>query len=145
MQELQHTLKQSAEVEQERDRILRLIGKLRNITIAVQIAPFAYTFIYIISLVLYLFVTEDVACILDTIAYISPVTVIIFLIESRILEMCRWHKRACILPIITQIPALIDTYIYELSEVAALINISTILLMSILLLIAAHHVFFGTN
>lgn len=55
-----------------RDAIKYVVSKLRAITLAVQIIPFAYTSIYIITLILYLFASEEVLTILDTLLYVSP-------------------------------------------------------------------------
>lgn len=86
--------------EQEIGQIKYLIGKLRYITLAVQILPFVYSFFYILSLVMYLICDESVLRILDTLFYVSPIVVGGFLVESHILKLCKWHKSACILPIL---------------------------------------------
>lgn len=124
-----------------RDAIKYVVSKLRAITLAVQIIPFAYTSIYIITLILYLFASEEVLTILDTFLYVSPIIIICMIVESKVLKLCRWHKTACTLPAIPQINIIIDRYIYEFSIRAEIIHLSIILLMSILLLIAAYNVF----
>ena len=126
---------------EDRDAIKYVISKLRAITLAVQIIPFAYTFLYIITLILYLFASDTVLTILDTLLYVSPIVVVCSLIQSRVLKLCRWHRTACILPAVPQINILTDRYIYEFSVRAELAHISIILLMSVLLLIAAYNVF----
>ena len=127
--------------EQAAGQIKRLINKLRYTTLAVQIAPFAYSALYIITLVLYLFCPEPVLMVLDTLFYVSPITVCILLILSRILECCIWHKSACILPLLPQILVFIDRHIVELTEAESYIAIITPILLSILLLFAAYNVF----
>lgn len=124
-----------------RDAIKYVVSKLRAITLAVQIIPFAYTSIYIITLILYLFASEEVLTILDTFLYVSPIIIICMIVESKVLKLCRWHKTACTLPAIPQINIIIDRYIYEFSIRAEIIHLSIILLMSILLLIASYNVF----
>lgn len=126
---------------EDRDAIKYVISKLRAITLAVQIIPFAYTSIFIITLILYLFASDTVLTILDTLLYVSPLVVVCTLIQSSVLKLCRWHKTACILPVVPQINILADRYIYEFSVRAELLHVSVILLMSILLLIAAYNVF----
>lgn len=121
--------------------IKRLIRKLRNVTLAVQIMPFAYAGLYIIALVMYLFASEETMTILDTLLYVSPVVVVGNLILSRILELCRWHKASCILPIVPQINIVIDRYIYEFSVYAEMAHLIMVITMSVLLLIAAYNVF----
>ncbi len=126
---------------EDRDAIKYVISKLRAITLTVQIIPFAYTFLYILTLILYLFASEPVLSVLDTLLYISPIVVVFSLIQSRVLKLCRWHKTACILPVVPQVNILLDRYIYEFSVRAELVHISVVLLMSILLLVAAYNVF----
>lgn len=127
--------------EQEVGRIKYLIGKLRSITLTVQIAPFVYTLFYIVILFTYPYCTESVSKLLDTLFYVSPTTVAIFLVESRVLKLCRWHRRACAIPILPQISVFIDYYIMRLTEVEVYIYYGILLAMLILLLIAAYNVF----
>lgn len=127
--------------EQRVDSIKYLVSKLRYITLAVQIMPFVYSFIYILCLVAYLFCSEPILVLLNTLSYVSPVVIIGFLIESKILKLCKWHKTVCILPILPQILVFVDYYIIELTEIEAYIAIATPIALSILLLIAAYNVF----
>lgn len=127
--------------EQEIGQIKHLINKLRYITLAVQVLPFIYSFLYILSLFLYLICGEPTLRILDTLFYISPIVVCGFLIESHILKLCTWHKTACILPILPQITVFTDVYIIELTSIEAHLAIITPIVLSVLLLIAAYNVF----
>lgn len=114
---------------------------MRSITITVQVIPFAYTLLYILTLILYLFASDSVLTILDTLLYVSPVVIVFNLIESRVLKLCRWHRTACVLPAFPQINLFVDKYIYEFSVRAEIAHISVIILMSVLLLVAAYNVF----
>lgn len=104
--------------------------------------PFAYALLYICALVMYLFASDSVITILDTLLYVSPIVVVGNLIESKILELCNWHKTACILPLFPQINILIDRYFYEFSVNAVKAHLIMVIIMSVLLLIAAYNVFF---
>lgn len=126
---------------EDRDAIKYVISKLRSITITVQVIPFAYTLLYILTLILYLFASDLVLTILDTLLYVSPVVIVFNLIESRVLKLCRWHRTACVLPAFPQINLFVDKYIYEFSVRAEIAHISVIILMSVLLLVAAYNVF----
>lgn len=64
------------------------------------------------------------------------------LIESRVLKLCKWHKTACVLPLIPQIPIIINNYFVELTDYEVRIFLVCILSMSVLLLVAAYKVFF---
>ena len=123
------------------NRIKYLIGKLRAITLAAQIIPFVYSALYIFGTVLYVTAGENVIRVADTMFYVSPTIVAAFLVESRILKLCRWHRRACALPLIPQIAVFIDYHIASLGNVVAYIAILIPALMAILLLIAAYNVF----
>lgn len=118
-----------------------LVKKLRYVTLAVQLMPFIYTVPYIISIVASYSLSYDAARIFDTLFYVSPVTVCSFLVLSRLLRLCRWHRTACILPLLPQFVSFIDYYIIELTEVAAQVNIILFGSMAVLLLIAAYNVF----
>lgn len=131
--------------ERDVSQIQYVIGRLRTITRTVQIISFVYTGVYILSLILYLFVSESVCCVLDTLFYTSPLIICLLLVESKILKLCRWHKIACILPLIPQIALLVDSFVVELSEVAVVVNIITSALMLILFVIAAYKVFIANG
>lgn len=127
--------------EQGRDSIKYVISKLRYITLTVQIMPFVYTGLYILTMVLYMFVSENARFVLDTLFYVSPIVIAGMLVESKILKLCKWHKTACILPIIPQITVFIDYHIISLTAIEAYVAIALPTAMSILLLIAAYNVF----
>lgn len=127
--------------DQRVDKIKYLVDKLRYITLCVQILPFIYTGLYLMTMVLYLFVPESVCSILDTLFYVSPVVILGFLAESRILKLCKWHKTACILPLFPQAIVLTDSHIISLIKYEAYIVIVTPIVLCLLLLIAAYNVF----
>ena len=118
-----------------------LVSTLRHVTTAVQVVPFVYVALYILTLVSYNFISEDAQTLMDTLFYVSPVTVLAFLFLSRVLRLCKWHRRAVVLPLIPQVVSFLDYYIIDLSEVAVRVNFYVILSMSVLLLIAAYNVF----
>ena len=118
-----------------------LVKKLRYVTLAVQLMPFIYTVPYVVSIIASYFLSYDSARIFDTLFYVSPVTVGAFLVLSKLLRLCRWHKTACILPLLPQVVSFIDYYIIELTEVAAQVNIILFGSMALLLLVAAYNVF----
>lgn len=127
--------------EQEVGRIKYLIEKLRSITLTVQVSPFAYTLLYIIILFLYPRCKESVLNTLDTLFYVSPLMVAMFLIESKVLKLCKWHKTACVIPIIPQVFVFVDRHIIRLTAIEVRMHYWLLFSMSILLLIAAYNVF----
>ena len=79
--------------------------------------------------------------ILDTLFYVSPVVVVEFLILSKILRLCSWHRTACVLPLIPQVTVILDYTFVSFSEHVAEYSIATFSIMCILLLVAAYNVF----
>lgn len=128
--------------QDRRADLKRLVDTLRRVTTAVQILPFIYSAISIILLAVYNIVPESVQMLLDTLFYISPVTVVAFLLLSKLLHFCKWHKTACVLPLVPQVVSLTDYYIINLTVPEVWVANGTIITMTILLLVAAYKVFF---
>lgn len=127
--------------QDRRADIKRLIDTLRRVTTAVQIMPFIYSGLYIITLVFYNFASQNVQSILDTLFYVSPICIIAFLLLSRLLHLCIWHKTACIIPFVPQVVSAIDCYFFIFPVKAIYIFNGTLILMSSLLLVSAYNVF----
>lgn len=88
------------------------------------------------------FAPDDTVRIFDSLFYVSPVTVAAFLILSNLLHLCKWHKMACVLPILPQVVSFVDYYIIELSQQAAELNILVTGSMAVLLILTAYKTFF---
>ena len=128
--------------QDRRADLKRLVDTLRRVTTAVQVLPFVYSALSIVTLSVYNFIPEEAQSQLDTLFYISPVCIVAFLILSKLLRLCKWHKTACILPAIPKIVGFIDCYIITLTVSEAYIINAVIIVMTVLLLIAAYKVFF---
>jgi len=105
--------------------------------------PFIYTLLYLVAMICYWSASELLLKILDSLFYISPVVVIQFLVLSRSLRLCIWHKVACTLPLMPQVAVLLDSTVMTFSENLAKGSVILMALMSALLLIAAYKVFFS--
>lgn len=88
--------------------VKRLVLILRRVTFAVQVLPFVYSSLYIVSLVLYGNVPEEAQMAADSLLYVSPVCIAAFLVLSRILKLCRWHRTACVIPAVPLVVNFID-------------------------------------
>lgn len=121
--------------------VIAIVAILRNVTLIVQLYPFAYTVLYVLCMVGYLVGSEELSCTLDQLFYTSPISILFALILSRSLKLCKWHKLECVLPMIPLIHLAIDSYIIPLSNVSAIINVGTIIVLCILSLINAYFVF----
>ncbi len=92
-------------------------------------------------MVFYWFANDTVLFVLDMMFYVSPMAIIQFLILSRLLRLCAWHRTACVLPLIPQAMVFLDKVYFQFSENLAEVCVATISVMSIILLFAAYKVF----
>lgn len=126
----------------ERTGIKKLIGVLHRITRAAQIIPFVYSAMYIVVLFTYNFAPERILTILDILFYVSPVVIAAHLVYSHILELCKWHRAACVIPLAPQVLNVFDSYVMILTENEVLVFNLLVVFMTILLLVSAYKVFF---
>ena len=119
-----------------------LVKTLRYVTTAVQLLPFIYCVLFIIALVVSFCAPEGVVRVIDSLFYVSPVTVVAFLVLSTLLRLCVWHKIACILPALPRVVSFVDYYMVELSQRAAELNIIVLGSMAVILIVAAYKTFF---
>jgi len=123
------------------ERIKRLILTLRDITLAVQIAPFVVSLFYIVGIIVQTFCPVDTAWFFSILLFTPPPIIIIMLIFSRILRLCRWHRLASAIPLVPFCFTIIDAYLIELTDLAVYILNGITACMTILLLAAAYNVF----
>lgn len=90
---------------------------------------------------LYLFCSDRVAVICDSLFYVSPITIVSFLVLSRLLKMCVWHRIACGLPAISIFASIVDRYVVEFPMNAGIATICISVGLFILLLLCAYKVF----
>ena len=103
--------------------------------------PFIYSAFYIISLAVGLFAPSGVVKIFDMLFYASPITVAAFLVLSKLLRMCRWHRAACIVPVIPQGISFVDYYLVQFPASAVAMTMIILISMTIFLLVSAHKTF----
>ena len=115
---------------------------MTSITRAVQITPFIYSAIFIVVFTAYNLSDSWVLDLIDTLFYVSPAIVIVFLVFSRILHLCRWHRITCIIPII---PQLIDwaDILFGFTQIEVITSNTLTIILIILLLVSAYKVFFN--
>ena len=123
------------------ERIKRLILTLRDITLEVQIAPFVTSLLYILGITAQLLFSGDTSWLFSIILYTPPPIILIMLIFSRMLHLCKWHRLACALPLVPFCFTMIDAYLIELSDIAVWILNGLAIAMIIMLLMAAYNVF----
>lgn len=103
--------------------------------------PFAYGALYVISMVVYFYGNESASQLCDTLFYVSPVIVLCFLSLSHTLRLCKWHRRACCVPLIPQVITLLDYYVIELSDIAVVVNLSICVSSIVILFLSAYKIF----
>lgn len=113
---------------------------LRDVTVAVKIAPFIIVFLYIICNISYMFTDDDTQTILDSLFYVSPVFIGFLLVLSHILRMCVWHKIECVLPLVPQFALLVDMFL-PLDEIASTVNVVVDVILFLSSIINAYFVF----
>ena len=122
-------------------KVQHIVDKLRQITTLVQLAPFVLTFIYFIVFGLYFILPDILLNVIDTLFYTSPIVALLLLAQSKILCLCKWHRTACLLPIVPHAFSAADYTLIVFSNDFARIVIASTIAMAILLLIAAYKIF----
>lgn len=117
---------------------------LRDVTIAVKVAPFIIVFLYLLGITAYFFTDDATQTVIDTWLYVSPVFVGMLLILSHLLKMCIWHKIECMLPLVPQIVVLIDIF-YQLDEIASKVNVAVVIFIFLLSILNAYMTFIRKN
>ena len=121
-----------------------VIRILRKATRSVQLAPFAYLFVYAAYMLAGPFVSERVVCLADSFLTISPIITIGFLAASGLFKLCVWHKVACLIPMSSQVENYIDTYIITFTqEEILIINAALGILSIVFIILASRHFIHG--
>ena len=117
-----------------------------RIVLAIQIAPFVYTLLFLVVFSLAFFSENDaLMTVVNYFCFVSPIVIVAHLVYSWMLRFCVWHKLACALPILPQLVDLYDTYINPFS-VEQIIFIETTIIVTILLyFLFAYGTFFSRN
>lgn len=118
-----------------------IVEIIRRTTATIKVFPFFYSLIYIPSMFAYLVFDEDVCILLDTLFYMSVLTVLFLIRLSYCVKLCVWHRIQCCLPLLPQPIIFIDTYIHSFGRNSAVLNILCAILIFILSLINAYKVF----
>lgn len=125
------------ESQDQRNAVSRLVAILKHVTRIVQLVPFVYLCFYALYLLLSCFAGEGLLTFLDNILTVQPLTILSFLIASKIFNLCIWHKIACLLPSSTQIESYIDNFIITFTqEEVLIINMSIFSIIVIFLILS---------
>lgn len=132
--------------EQSRLRLNSIIESQVRIVLAVQVAPFVYTLLYLVVFSLTFFSkNERLLAAIDYFCFISPLVILAHLAYSWMLRFCVWHRLACALPILPQLVDLYDTYVSEFTVEQIIIVKATIIVTILLYFLFAYGTFFSRN
>ena len=130
------------ESRDQRSAVSTIIGILRRLTRLVQLAPFVYLVIYATYLLFSWLLPDSVLGILDSMVVLSPATSGGFLVLSRLLKLCKWHKAAIMIPFSSQIEGYIDCFVFTFTEQEIAVINTAIGVAAILFLLLANKHFF---
>lgn len=123
------------EKDVRQDKVLKAIRILRDVTVIVKIFPFLSSLLYIIFFLAQLLFQNDVVYEMESLFYISAFVVVLLIVLSYRLRLCKWHRIQCLLLFMPQVFSYIDMYVYEYgvhSAIIADIALTFILAVSIL-------------
>lgn len=123
------------------EKVKEIIRVQKQVIQTVKLSPFFIAIFYMLTILGYMYMPDIVITFLDTFLYVSPLCVIIFLILSKQLGLCKWHKLECCLPVLCMLPSLFDWTIAPLSELASYINAILLSCILCLSLVNAYFVF----
>ena len=123
------------EKDVRQDKVLKAIRILRDVTVIVKIFPFLSSLLYIIFFLAQLLFQNDVVYEMESLFYISAFVVVLLIVLSYRLRLCKWHRIQCLLLLMPQVFSYIDMYVYEYgvhSAIIADIALTFILAVSVL-------------
>lgn len=109
------------EKDVRQDKVLKAIRILRDVTVIVKIFPFLSSLLYIIFFLAQLMFQNDVVYEMESLFYISAFVVVLLIVLSYRLRLCKWHRIQCLLLLMPQIFSYIDMYVYEYGVHSAII------------------------
>ena len=120
------------------------IKKMRRLTRFVQLAPFAYVLLYALYMLMGSFLPEETLCAIDSVMIDSPLMTGGFMVLSKLMNLCRWHKAAVLIPSASQIEGYIDSFVVTFTqEEIFFINLSIGILACCFFFIACRHFIHG--
>lgn len=125
-----------------RAAVNKLTKVLRKTTRMFQLLPFVYLFLYTICCLSELILPDSLLSSLESVVLISPAGTLVFLVMSRLLELCSWHKTACLVPVSSTAVDYIDGFLLTFTEQEiTIINTMTGVFSALFLILAYLHFF----
>lgn len=133
------------ESQDQRAVVHKLTMILRKVTRLTQWIPFVYLGVYVVVSFSEPRLTEELLCLRDSVGAVMPLANVGFLTLSHLLELCRWHRIACILPLSTPAADYVDNYVIQFTQNEVVFLNLSIGIISLLFLVLANHHFFGNG
>ena len=86
-------LQSSPQREQPKSLKSDFVVRLRNVIWAVRLFPFIYTALLVVLYTAYSFSSGVILDLIDYLAFVSPLVILAHWVYSRILKMCKWHRK----------------------------------------------------
>lgn len=127
----------------DRESVLARIANLfRRITNISKLYPYIFLMVYCLCLILDCIGSDVVAAFVSSIYGCTLGVCILLLMLSKTLGLCIWHKIACVIPLLSTIVSLIDSYLFAFShEELIFINMSILVLVICYLIWSFFHFF----
>lgn len=117
----------------------KVLDAHRRIVGAVKVAPFVYGAFCTADLLFSVHVGG--AFLFGELFFTSPLIVAIHLWYSKILHLCKWHRRACRIPLLPVGLALVNRYVVDFTDVEAIAVDAAVLLSAAALFVSAYKTF----
>ena len=118
-----------------------VIKKYRDIRAFIKVLPFLYVLVYLLGMIIYIFGSLGLIGLVDLLFSMSPFTMLINLLLGRYCDLCKWHRLACVTPIVGFISVVVDSYIYSVGHYGFLIIIINFTLIFTLSILSAYFMF----
>ena len=114
---------------------------VQRVTFTVKLFPFIYAFGLVLFWLIAPVLSATIVIEIDSLVLLSALMVLLLIRLSYCLKLCVWHRLQCALPLLPQVIAQIDKYVYTFGSYASAINYTTTAIIFILSLINAYFVF----
>ena len=121
-----------------------LVDVFRRITRAAKVLPFLYLALFGLLLIFDWWIPDGVYEATQSLLYIPPSVVILSLFLSKTLNLCIWHKTACVIPLFSRVEGYIDDFVFQFTQNEIIIINTAVGILSLAFIFFAYrHFFYG--
>lgn len=118
-----------------------MVDILRRVTVTVKVFPFFYAAGLLLFWLIAPALTDAALNMVDSTIYLSAIMVLFLIRLSYCVKLCIWHRLQCALPLLPQLLAQIDKYVYKFGLYLATAECIAMCIIFTLSLINAYKVF----